>query len=57
MAEPAPTDIAARLRELERQVRELRERVAFLERNLAPRNENPVDRATVREKAVYDWQS
>jgi hypothetical protein len=58
MSAPAPTDLAARVADLERQLRELRARVAVLERGpLAPRKENPDDRNTVREKVSYDWQA
>jgi hypothetical protein len=54
---PAPSALAARLAELERQVRDLRVRVAVLEKGTAPRKENPDDSSTVREKVTYDWQA
>ncbi len=57
MSLPAPSDVDRRLAELERQVRELRARVAWLEQTFAPRLDHPVDRATVREKVAYDWQA
>ena len=50
-------DLAERVAELERQLRELRARVAAIEKGMAPRRENPDDRSTVREKVTYDWQS
>jgi hypothetical protein len=55
----SPTDpTRARLEELERQVLELRRRLAVLEARLAQsREEHPLDRNTVKEKVVYDWQS
>ena len=48
--------LAARLDELQRIVRDLKERVATLERLLDVRLEHPIDRDAVREKPVYDWQ-
>jgi hypothetical protein len=52
-----PPDLAARIADLERDLRDLRARVAALERLLAPRMENPADRDVVREKVAYDWQA
>jgi hypothetical protein len=57
MAESAPPDLAARIQQLERDLRDLRLRVADLERRLNPRAENPDDQVAVRQKAVYDWQA
>jgi len=54
---PTAPDLATRLAELERQVRDLRVRVALLEKGTAPRKENPDDRSTIREKVTFDWQS
>ncbi len=54
---PAPPDLAARIQQLERELRELRLRVAELERRSNPRAENPDDQVAVRQKAVYDWQA
>lgn len=57
MSAPTPDPLSDRIAELERQVRELRARLAALERASAPRVDNPADQRTIREKAVYDWQS
>jgi hypothetical protein len=59
MATPAPpADLLARIADLERQVRDLRARIAVLERGpITPRQENPDDRHAVREKVTYDWQA
>jgi hypothetical protein len=54
---PPPADLASRLADLERDLRDLKARVATLERLLAPRLENRVDRDVVREKVSYDWQA
>jgi hypothetical protein len=48
--------LTARLQELERQLADLKTRVATLEQLLELRAEHPVDRAAVRGKTVYDWQ-
>jgi hypothetical protein len=53
MADP---DLLARLDELEREVRQLKARVAALERLVGNSGEHSADRTVVREKAVYDWQ-
>ena len=46
-----------RLEALERDVRELRSRLAALERLVGTSvPEHPVDRTVVQRKAVYDWQ-
>lgn len=51
-------DDSARLAELEKQVRELRNRVTSLERLVGTTvPEHPADTAVVQKKAVYDWQS
>jgi hypothetical protein len=58
MSAPTNVDLAARVAELERQVRDLRLRIAALERGgVSPRRENPEDRNAVREKVSYDWQA
>jgi uncharacterized protein involved in exopolysaccharide biosynthesis len=58
MASPANDPSGPRLEDLERQVAELRRRLAALEARLAQsRDEHPLDRKTVNEKVVYDWQS
>jgi uncharacterized protein YlxW (UPF0749 family) len=48
--------LLARLADLERDVRQLRARVAALERLVGNAGEHSTDKAVVREKAVYDWQ-
>lgn len=57
MAEPSVQALKARIAELERQVAELTRRLATYERGDRPRQENPIDRKTVQEKVVFDWQS
>lgn len=57
MAEPSVEALKARIAELERQVAELTRRLAIYERGDRPRQENPIDRKTVQEKVVFDWQS
>ncbi|MCI4329623.1 MAG: hypothetical protein L3J80_01985 [Thermoplasmata archaeon] len=66
MASPATDPTGDRLAELERQVADLRRGLAALEGRLQqtrpggtlpPRQEHPLDRDTVQEKVVYDWQS
>lgn len=57
MAGAAPESLEERLAQLERQVRELRARVAALEAATRTGVEHPGDRAVVREKATYDWQA
>ncbi|MCI4330428.1 MAG: hypothetical protein L3K19_01085 [Thermoplasmata archaeon] len=57
MATPSAVDVEHRLAELDRQIRELRGRIAQIERRLAPRSQNPLDREATREKVTYDWQS
>jgi hypothetical protein len=54
---PPPSDLLARIANLERDVRDLRARVASLEKLLGPRMENRVDTDVVRQKVSYDWQS
>jgi hypothetical protein len=49
--------LKARIAQLERQVAELTQRLAAYERGDRPRQENPVDSQTVREKVRFDWQS
>ena len=52
-ADPA---LSQRLDDLERDLRQLRARVAALERLVGNAGEHPSDKAVVRSKAVYDWQ-
>jgi hypothetical protein len=46
----------AELEALRAELRQLRARVAALERLVGNAGEHPTDRTVVREKAVYDWQ-
>ncbi len=57
MAAPTMEQLKARIAQLERQVTELTQRLAAYERGDRPRQENPVDSQTVREKVRFDWQS
>jgi hypothetical protein len=52
----ADAELESRLGDLEREVRQLRARVAALERLVGNAGEHSADKAVVREKAVYDWQ-
>jgi hypothetical protein len=56
MVPDADPELRARLDDLEREVRQLRARVAALERLVGNAGEHSTDKAVVREKAVYDWQ-
>ena len=56
MATNATPDLAARLAEIERELRELRIRVIALERLVGAGEEHPTDQTTVRRKVSYDWQ-
>lgn len=56
MAGPTDTALAAKIAELERELRELRARVAALERLVGAGSLHPSDQATVRQKVAYDWQ-
>jgi hypothetical protein len=56
MADPPDPALRARLEDLEKDVRQLRARIAALERAIGNAGEHPADRTVVREKAVYDWQ-
>jgi len=57
MAPDDSAQMAARLAQLEKDLRELRLRLAVLEKRLSPRAENPADQSAVREKVSYDWQA
>jgi hypothetical protein len=50
-------EMAAKLAQLEKDLRDLRLRLATLEQKLDPRSEHPSDRTAVREKVAYDWQA
>ena len=56
MADEHDPRFLERLADLEREVRQLRARVAALERLVGNAGEHSADKAVVREKAVYDWQ-
>ncbi len=56
-AASSPAPVPDRLDELERQVRDLRARIAVLERALGARDEHPADETVVRRKVTYDWQT
>ena len=56
MADDA-AEMADRLAQLEKDLKDLRARLAILERQLDPRSEHPSDRVAVREKVAYDWQA
>ncbi len=55
-AGPQPS-LEERVRRLEEQLRELRVKLAALERLASVRADNPVDQSAVKEKVVYDWQT
>jgi Tfp pilus assembly protein PilO len=57
MAPGDAADMAAKLAQLEKDLRDLRARLAALEKQLDPRGEHPSDRTAVREKVSYDWQA
>ena len=54
---PDPTTTyEQRLRALEQQIEQLKDRLEALERLAGPRVDNPTDTAVVRKKVTYDWQ-
>jgi hypothetical protein len=57
MASSTAPDLPARIQQLEHELKELRLRLAELERRLDPRGEHPQDKTAVREKVAYDWQA
>lgn len=57
MSSPAPSDLAARLAQVEHDLRELRLRVIALERLVGAGELHPADQSTVQKKVTYDWQS
>ncbi|MGA9840246.1 MAG: hypothetical protein WBF81_08705 [Thermoplasmata archaeon] len=57
MAPNDAADMAAKLEQMEKDLRDLRLRLASLEKLLDPRAEHPSDRSAVREKVSYDWQA
>jgi len=50
-------DLEARLARVEHELRELRLRVAALERMVGAGELHPGDSATVQKKVTYDWQA
>jgi len=56
MSSPATPDLAARLAQAERELKELRSRVIALERMLGAGELHPADSSTVQKKVSYDWQ-
>ncbi len=56
MGDPAQDALLERISRLERDLRELRLRVAALEKRVGASAEHAVDRTAVREKVAYDWQ-
>jgi len=57
MASPGTSDLAARLTQAERELKELHMRVVALERMLGAGELHPADSSTVQKKVSYDWQS
>jgi hypothetical protein len=57
MATEPADDLAARLARAERELQELRVRVAALERLMGSGGLHPSDSSTVQKKVTYDWQS
>lgn len=55
-AAPDPS-VVARLAALEKDLRDLRARMAALERRVGTAGEHADDAATVQKKVSYDWQS
>ena len=56
MSSPEASDLAARLAQVERALKELRSRVIALERMLGAGEMHPADSSTVQRKVSYDWQ-
>lgn len=56
MSAPEASDLAARLSQVERDLKELRQRVIALERMLGAGELHPADSSTVQRKVSYDWQ-
>jgi hypothetical protein len=56
VAEAQDPELEGQLADLQRELRELRARIAALERLVGNAGEHSADKAVVREKAVYDWQ-
>jgi hypothetical protein len=56
VAEPSDAELLQQLQDLQRDIRLLKARLSALERLVGNSGEHSADKATVREKAVYDWQ-
>ena len=56
MVPPEASDLATRLAQVERDLKELRARVIALERMLGAGELHPTDSSTVQRKVSYDWQ-
>jgi len=56
MSTPEASDLATRLSQVERDLKELRLRVIALERMLGAGEMHPADSSTVQRKVSYDWQ-
>ncbi len=57
MATGSTADLENRVAELERELKDVRLRLAALERLMGAGAEHPADNTTVRKKVVYDWQA
>ena len=57
MATGSTSELEHRVAELERELRDVRLRLAALERLMGAGAEHPADNTTVRKKVVYDWQA
>jgi len=57
MSSPESSDLADRLARVERELKELRTRVAALERLVGAGELHPADSTTVEKKVRYDWQT
>jgi len=57
MSTSARPDLAARLAQVELELKELRLRVIALERMLGAGELHPADSSTVQKKVTYDWQA
>ena len=56
MADADGPEVVDQIDALQREIRQLKARIAALERLVGNAGEHPTDKAVVREKAVYDWQ-
>jgi len=56
MTDPEVLALRDRVDQLERRVRDLTARLAYIEARTQPRIENPLDSQAIQQKSVYDWQ-